>query len=56
MVDDNFHYQDPDERSEQGTYATVEEALAACRGIVDRSVEEEFRVGISAEDLYGRYG
>src|SRR5712664_1507451 len=26
MVDDNFHYQDSDERREQGTYETVEEA------------------------------
>jgi hypothetical protein len=55
MVDDNFHYQDPDERREHGTYETVQEALAACRGIVDRSLEEEHRSGISAEDLYGRY-
>jgi hypothetical protein len=25
VVDDNFHYQDPDERREQGVYETVEE-------------------------------
>jgi hypothetical protein len=55
MVDDNFHYQESDERTEHGTYVTVEEALAVCRGIVDRSLEEEFRIGISAEDLYSRY-
>ena len=55
MVDDNFHYQDSDERWEQGTYETVEEALAACRGIVDQSLQEEYRPGISAEALYRRY-
>lgn len=55
MVDDNFHYQESDERREHGTYETVEEALAACRGIVDQSLEEEHRPGISAEGLYGRY-
>jgi hypothetical protein len=55
MVDDNFHYQDPDERREHGTYETVEEALAACQAIVDRSLENEFRAGISAEALYDRY-
>jgi hypothetical protein len=55
MVDDNFHYQDPDERREHGTYETVQEALAACRGIVDRSLKEEYRPGISAEALYDRY-
>jgi hypothetical protein len=55
MVDDNFHYQDSDERWEQGTYESVDEALAACRGIVDQSLQEEYRPGISAEALYGRY-
>jgi hypothetical protein len=55
MVDDNFHYQDSDERWEQGTYETMEEALAACRRIVDQSLESEYRPGVSAEALYGRY-
>jgi len=55
MVDDNFHYQDSDERRPEGTYETVEEALAACRRLVDRSLEEEYRPGMSAEALYDRY-
>ena len=55
MVDDNFHYQDADERLAQGSYASVEEALAACRRIVDRSLEKEYRPGMSAEALYDRY-
>jgi hypothetical protein len=55
MVDDNFHYDEPDERREHGVYATLEEAIAACREIVDRSLEEEHRSGISAEALYDRY-
>ena len=55
MVWDNFHYQDSDERWEQGIYKTLEEAIAACRGIVDQSLAEECRPGISAEDLYDRY-
>jgi hypothetical protein len=54
MVDDNFHYQE-DDRFEQGTYETVEQAIAACRAIVDKSLEEEYRPGISSEDLYSRY-
>jgi hypothetical protein len=40
MVDDNFHYQVSCQRGEQGTYETAEEALAACRGIVDRRLEK----------------
>jgi hypothetical protein len=55
MVDDNFHYQDSDERRELGIYETLEEALAACRAIVNQSLEEEYRPGISAEALYDRY-
>ena len=55
MVDDNFHYQEPEERREHGTYASLEEALAVCRGIVDRALKEEYRPGISAEKLYDRY-
>ena len=55
IVDDNFHYQDPHERREQGVYETVEEALAVCRGLVDKSLKEEYRSGISAKSLYDRY-
>jgi hypothetical protein len=55
MVDDNFHYQDSDERREQGIYETLEEALAACRRVADQSLDEEYRPGISAEALYSRY-
>jgi hypothetical protein len=55
MVDDNFHYMDSDERREHGTYETFEEAIAACRGIVDQSLKEGYRPGISAEALYDGY-
>jgi hypothetical protein len=55
LVDDNFHYQDADERREAGTYESLEEALAACRAIVDRSLAEEHRPGITAEALFDRY-
>jgi hypothetical protein len=55
MVDDNFHYQAADERREHGTYPTLDEALAACRRIVDQSLEQEYRAGISPEALYDRY-
>jgi hypothetical protein len=51
MVDDDFHYQDLDERREQGTYKSVDEALTVCLEIVDQSLQEEYRPGISAEAL-----
>jgi hypothetical protein len=56
MVDDNFHYQKEDERTEQGVYDTMEDAIAACRAIVDQSLEEwQHRPGISAKELYDLY-
>jgi hypothetical protein len=35
LVDDNFHYQDAEDRQEQGVYATLAGALAVCRGLVE---------------------
>jgi hypothetical protein len=55
MVDDNFHYQKEDERTEQGVYNTLQEAVVVCRGIVDKSLEEGYRPGISAKELYDLY-
>ena len=55
MVDDNFHYMDSSCRYVHGTYKTAKEAIAACRGIVDRSLEEGYQPGMSAECLYDCY-
>ena len=35
MVDDNFHYMEEDERYELATFSTIEDAIAACKRIVD---------------------
>jgi hypothetical protein len=55
MVDDNFHYMDEDERSEHGTFATLDAAVAACRALVDRSLRASWKPGMSADDLYEQY-
>ena len=55
MVDDNFHYMAEDERWEYGTFATAEEALDACRRLVDEALLEEYRDGATAEQLFVRY-
>ena len=55
MVDDNFNYQDPDERSEHGVYPTADEALAVCQRLVDRFLDEKYSPGMSAEVLYDYY-
>ena len=55
MVDDNFHYQDESERYEHGTFATLAEAVAACRQIVDDDLEGHLKPGITADELYTIY-
>lgn len=54
-VDDNFHYQDEDERYLAGEYTTTEEALAAAKRIVDTFLKKEHRPGMKAKELYGHY-
>jgi hypothetical protein len=55
MVDDNFHYMDEDERYEYGTFATLEEALAACRKLVDEWLAYNHKPGMTAVELYQQY-
>jgi hypothetical protein len=55
LVDDNFHYIDESERYTHGQFDTLEAAIAACKRIVDASLDEEFRPGITAERLLSRY-
>jgi hypothetical protein len=55
VVDDNFHYMDEDERWDYGSFPSAEEALDACRKVVDESLLEEYREGASADELYDRY-
>jgi len=55
LVADNAHYQDEDERYELGSFATYEQAVAACRAIVDRCLEGEHRPGMSADELFSLY-
>lgn len=55
MVDDNFHYMDEGERYEHGTFETADEALAACRGLVERSLEEQYKPGMTSAQLFEAY-
>jgi hypothetical protein len=55
LVDDNFHYMDESERFELGSYATLEAALEAAKGVVDAFLASEFKPGMSAEQLYKLY-
>jgi hypothetical protein len=55
MVDDNFHYMEEDERWEYGTFPTREKAIAACRKLVDESLMENYKPGMTATQLYDHY-
>jgi len=57
LVDDNFHYQDESERYEHGDFDTYEEAVDACKKIVDQCLGHPLseRDRKSAAELYSRY-
>jgi hypothetical protein len=55
LVDDNFHYQDEGERYQHGTFPTYEEAVAACRRIVDEFLATHHRPGQTEAELYAQY-
>jgi hypothetical protein len=55
MVDDNFHYMDEGERYQFGVFPTVEEAIAACKSIVDEDLTWALTPGMTASELYESY-
>ena len=55
LVDENSHEQDETERYEHGTFATYDEAVAACQRIVDEFLALQYRPGMAADDLYRLY-
>ena len=55
LVDENSHYRDETERYEHGTFATYDEAVAACQRIVDEFLARQYRPGMTADDLYRLY-
>jgi len=54
-VADNFRYMDEDEVYTHGEFATWAEALAASQRIVERSLLEFLKPGMSAAELFSQY-
>ena len=54
-VDDNFHYMDESERYLAGVYDDCQTASGRCREIVDGSLVNEYKQGMSARELLDRY-
>jgi len=46
FVDDNYHYMDEGERYKHGDFATFEEALTACKVIVDEYLQSAYEEGM----------
>ena len=55
LVDDNYHYQDEDERYKLGDFATFEQAETACKTIVDVYLQRSYKKGVTADKLYEDY-
>jgi hypothetical protein len=55
MVDDNFDYMDEDKRYEHGVFLTAEEAISACKRIVDSNLNGFMKPGMTSSELYDAY-
>lgn len=55
IVNENSHYMDDAESYTLGEFPTCDEALSACRAMVDEDINNSFKEGISADDLYLQY-
>jgi hypothetical protein len=55
LVDDNYDYMDESRRWERGQYDTVEEAIGACKEMVDAWLQDHYRPGMTAEELEKGY-
>ncbi len=54
-VDDNWAVMDDTARRTLGSFDTIQEAEAACRALVDRSLDEQFEPGITEGVLLAAY-
>lgn len=55
FVDDNFPVMNEGERYRSGDYATLAEAVAECKSIVDDFLNRRHRPGMSSNELFGQY-
>jgi len=55
IIDDNFHYMDPEHQRVGPRFATLEEAVAYCRRVVDEFLIENYRFGMPSYELLTQY-
>ena len=54
-VDDNYHFMDEEERYKLGDFATLDDAVAACKRMVDEFLKVEVPLDITAAERYEQY-
>jgi hypothetical protein len=55
LIDDNYHFMDETERVTHGVFDTADEAIAACKRIVDECLKPMLQPGMTATALYDQY-
>ena len=55
QVNDNSYYMDEGERTDHGVFANADEAVAACKEIVDDDLNAMRKPGMTAKELYKLY-
>ena len=54
-VDDNFHMGDEEERYKLGEFNSCEEAIAACKAIINEFMNQGYKEGMSFKELWEGY-
>jgi hypothetical protein len=55
LIDDNFHFMDEEDRYEHGVFGTADEAVTACKRVVDRCLKSMLKPDTTAAALYDQY-
>lgn len=55
LIDDNFRFMDESERVAYGTFETAEDAVSACRRVIDEWLADAFKPGMTSEGLWQSY-
>lgn len=55
VIADNFHYMDESEYTDGGVFETYDDAVVACRELVDRSLAHEYKPEMTADELFKTY-
>jgi len=55
QINDNSYYMDESERTDHGVFANANEAVAACKEIVDDDLNAMRKPGMIAKELYKLY-